>query len=107
MVKKLGYIFQPIAQERHQGPAGARKEKKTSATNELFAQPSALIREEDFAKQLRLAPYLAGASLPPSRRLEAVRQPRTPKRERTVAKAKPKTKTETAITDARIEISNS
>jgi hypothetical protein len=40
MVKKLGYIFQPIAQERHQGPAGARKEKKTSVTNELSAQPS-------------------------------------------------------------------
>ena len=45
-------------------------EKKTSVTNELSEQPSALVQEEDFAKQLRLARYLAASSLPASRPLE-------------------------------------
>ena len=90
--KKVGIYFPTIAQERHQGRAGARKEKKTSVTNELSAQPSALIREEDFAKQLRLARYLAGASLPPSRRLETHLKARTPKQVRPLAKARRRTK---------------
>jgi hypothetical protein len=66
------------------------KEPKSEATYRVAEQPSAVVREEDFAKQLRLARYLAAASLPPSRPLEPVRQPRTPKQARPIAKAKPK-----------------
>jgi hypothetical protein len=53
------------AQERHLGPASPGAEKKASVSYQLSEQPSALLREEEFAKQLRLARYLAGASLGP------------------------------------------
>jgi hypothetical protein len=61
-------------------------------SNELSSQPSALIREEDFAKQLLLARYLAGASLPPSRRLETHLNAKTPKPVRPLTKARRRTK---------------
>ena len=89
----MACVFQPVAQ-RHQGPVGASEEKKTSVTNELSERPSALVREEEFAKQLGLARYLAGASLPPSRQLEPHLVARTPKEERTVSKARSKAKAE-------------
>jgi len=88
--------FQPIAQERHQGPARTSEEKKTSVTNELFEPPSALVREEEFAKQLRLARYLAVSSLPPARALEPVIKARAPKQEGSVTKARSKAKAESA-----------
>ena len=53
---------------------------RTHAVSHMSEQPSSLVQEEEFAKQLRLARHLAGASLPPSRRaLEPVRQPKTRK----------------------------
>jgi hypothetical protein len=78
---------QPIVQERRQGPGGASEEKKTSVTNELSEQPSALVREEDFTKQLRLARYLAGASLGRPRELESALKVKTPKQGRGTRKA--------------------
>ena len=56
-------------QERRQGRAAAGEEKKT--TYQLTGQASPRIREEDFAKQLRLARYLAGASLQQARPLDS------------------------------------
>jgi hypothetical protein len=44
------------------------------------------VQEEEFAKQLRLARYLAAGGSPPSRPVETVRQPRTRKQERPVVK---------------------
>jgi hypothetical protein len=48
------------------------------------------VQEEEFAKQLRLARYLAAGGSPPSRPVETVRQPRTRKQERPVVKGGPK-----------------
>jgi hypothetical protein len=42
-----------------QGPTPA-KETKSAATYQVVEQPSAVVREEEFAKQLRIARYLAG-----------------------------------------------
>ena len=71
------------------------KETKSEATYQVAEQPSAVVREEEFAKQLRLARYLAGANLPPSRSLQQVRETRTPEQERpgtkSTAKAERKT----------------
>jgi hypothetical protein len=53
------------------------------------------VQEEEFAKQLRLARYLAAGGSPPSRPLEVARQPREPKQERPIAKAGGKTKAAT------------
>ena len=47
--------------ERHPGAASPGGEKKISYS--LSEPASPLVREEEFAKQLRLARYLAGASL--------------------------------------------
>jgi len=69
----------------------------------LENRQEALVQEEEFAKQLRLARYLAASSLPPSRKLESVRQPRTPKQERPIAKAGAKTKAGTGSQKAREE----
>ena len=51
--------------------------------------PVALVREEEFAKQLRLVRCLAGTSLGLARTMEKVGE-----RGRTVAKPRPKTKTQ-------------
>ena len=79
------------------------KETKSEATYQVAEQPSAVVREEEFAKQLRLARYLAAGGSPPSRPLEPVRQPRTPKRERPIAKAGAKTKAGTVSKKPREE----
>jgi len=76
---------------------------KAPVTYQISEQPSARVQEEEFAKQLRLARYLAAGGSPPSRPLEPVRQPRTPKKERPVAKAGVKTKAGTASKKAREE----
>ena len=83
------------AKEGRQGPAAAGEEKKRSVTYEPLEQISPVVREEEFAKQLRLARYLAGASLPAARTLEPAAQPRTPKPARAVSKARTSTKKET------------
>jgi hypothetical protein len=83
-------------QEGRQGPGAAGEEKKTSVTYQPSEQVSPLVREEEFAKQLRLARYLAGASLPAARTLEPGPKGRAPKQERSVPKARSKPKTEPA-----------
>jgi hypothetical protein len=83
----------PAAKERHDHSAAAGETKpKAPVTYQVAEQPSSRVQEEEFAKQLRLARYLAAASPPPSRALEPVRQPRTPKQARPIAKAGAKTK---------------
>ena len=93
-----------LTKERHPESAAAEETKpKAQLTYQMSEQPSARVQEEEFAKQLRLARYLAAASLPPSRPLAPVRQPRTPKPERLVAKAGGKSKAETVSKKAREE----
>jgi hypothetical protein len=65
-------------------------------TYQISEQPAAMVQEEDFAKQLGLARYLAASSLPPARPLEPVLKGRAPKQERSVKKAGPKAKAEPA-----------
>jgi hypothetical protein len=50
--------------------AAPGKEIKSGVTYQVVEQPSAVVREEEFAKQLRIARYLAGARLPAVRSLE-------------------------------------
>jgi hypothetical protein len=90
--------------ERHPEPAAAEATKpKTQVTYQVSEQPSAKVQEEEFAKQLRLARYLAAGGSPPSRSLEPVRQARTPKQARAIAKAGVKTKAGTGSKKAREE----
>jgi hypothetical protein len=58
-------------------PAG--KGAKSEATYQVVEQPSVVVREEEFAKQLRIARYLAASSLPPSRPLEPASVAKSPK----------------------------
>jgi hypothetical protein len=67
---------------------------KAPVTYQVSEQPSIRVQEEEFAKQLRLARYLAAASLPPVRLPEAVPGAKTPKRRRP-AKPGAKAKAET------------
>jgi hypothetical protein len=86
-----------VTKERHPESVAAEATKpKARVTYQVSEQPSSRVQEEEFAKQLRLARYLAAANLPPSRPIEPVRQPRTPKQERPIAKAGAKTKGESA-----------
>jgi hypothetical protein len=71
------------------------KELKSGMTYRVVEQPSAVVREEEFAKQLRIARYLAGAGLAKSR-LGSVPEPKSPKQERPVSKAAAKAKSEVA-----------
>jgi len=81
----------PMAKERHPESAAAEETKPNApVTYQVSEPPSTRVQEEEFAKQLRLARYLAAGGSPPSRPLEPVRQPRTPKRVRSVTKARPK-----------------
>jgi hypothetical protein len=73
-----------------------KKGRKLRLSTSSREQPPARVREEEFAKQLRLARYLAGASLPAARALEPVVKSKVPKRERTPAKADSKAKPEPA-----------
>jgi hypothetical protein len=70
-------------QERQEGPLAGGEEKRTSVTYQPSEQASPLLREDEFAKQLRLARYLAASSLPPSRPPGAapIRQERVKKRD--------------------------
>jgi hypothetical protein len=71
------------------------KETRSKTAYQVVEQPSPVVREEEFAKQLRIARYLAGASLTAARTLEPAAQPRTPKPARAVSKARTSTKKET------------
>jgi hypothetical protein len=71
------------------------KETKSAATYQIVEQPSAVVRKEEFAKQLRIARYLAGARLPVVRSLEQTPGSKKAKRLHTTAKARPVTKKET------------
>jgi hypothetical protein len=84
------------AQERPQGSAAAGEGKKASVVYQPSEQAPSLVREEEFAKQLRLARYLAGSSLPPARVLETAPKTRTPKSTGGTPKAAPKTKAQLA-----------
>jgi hypothetical protein len=92
------------AKERHPESAAAGETKpKAPVTYQVSEQPSTRVQEQEFAKQLRLARYLAVGGSPPSRPLEAVRQPRMPKQARPFAKAGAKTKAERLAKKARDE----
>jgi hypothetical protein len=71
------------------------KETRSKTAYQVAEQPSPVVREEEFAKQLRIARYLAGAGVPAARTLEPAAQPRTPKPARAVSKARTGTKKET------------
>ena len=68
-------------QERREGSGAAEEKQKGSVTYQMSEQPAAMVREEEFAKQLRLARYLAASSLPPARSLEPALKARAPRQE--------------------------
>ena len=80
----------PAAKEGHPQSAPEATKPKAPVTYQVSEQPSSRVQEEEFATQLRLARYLAAGGSPPSRPAEPVREARTPKKEASVAKAKPK-----------------
>jgi hypothetical protein len=83
----------PMEKERHPELAAAQETKpKAPVTYQVSEQPSARVQEEEFAKQLRLARYLAAGGSPPSRPLEATSKARAPKDATSLTKARPKTK---------------
>jgi hypothetical protein len=59
-------------------PIGTPKLSPPVAATRLWKILKPVVQDEEFAKQLRLARYLAGASLPPSRPLEPVAKSRRP-----------------------------
>jgi hypothetical protein len=65
---------------------------KAPVTYQVSEQLSTRVQEEEFAKQLRLARYLAGGGSPPSRALEPAHQAKSRKQERASAKAGAKAK---------------
>jgi hypothetical protein len=81
-----------VAPDRRQGPVAAEEKQKGSVTYQMSEQPAVMVREEEFAKQLRLARYLAGASLPPSRPLEPASEARAPEPARRAAKSRSRAK---------------
>jgi hypothetical protein len=76
---------------------------KAPVTYQVSEQSSTRVQEEEFAKQLRLARYLAAGGSPPSRSIEPVPEARTPKRAQPIAKATDKTKAGTVSKKAREE----
>ena len=92
-----------LTKERHPEFTPEATKPKAPVTYQVSEQPSSRVQEEEFAKQLRLARYLAAASLPPSRLLEPAPEARTPKRGRPVAKAGSKAKMETVSKKPREE----
>ena len=84
--RRLSYAW--FYRSEHSDINAAEEKQKASVKYQVSEQPAAMVREEEFAKQLRLARYLAGASLPPSRPLEPVLKGRAPKQERSVPKAR-------------------
>jgi hypothetical protein len=89
------------AQRPAESAAAEATKSKAQVTSQVSEQPSTRVQEEEFAKQLRLARYLAASSLPPARTLGPVRQPRRPKKERPIAKTGTKTKPERSAKKAR------
>jgi hypothetical protein len=92
-----------LAKERHPESAAEATKPKAPVRYQVSEQPSSRVQEEEFAKQLRLARYLAAASVPPARTLEAGRQARTPKQERPGTKSTAKAKRETTSKKAQGE----
>ena len=93
-----------MAKERHPESAAAEEMKpKAPAMYQLSEQPSSRVQEEEFAKQLRLARYLAAGGSPPSRTMEPAPEVKTPKRGRPVAKAGGKPKPGGLVKKAREE----
>jgi hypothetical protein len=76
-------------------PASAGEGTKSESIYQIAEQPSAVVREEEFAKQLRIARYLAGARLPVVRSLEQAPRAKKATRPHSTAKARPVTKKET------------
>jgi hypothetical protein len=74
---------------------GSKAETRMPATYQIAEQPSAVVREEEFAKQLRIARYLAGSSLPAVRSLEQAHGAKKAKRLHSTTKARSVTKKET------------
>ena len=72
------------------------KGTRSEITYRVVEQPSAVVREEEFAKQLRIARYLAGTGGPAGRSLEPVVKRTAPKQERPINKAVPKAKSKPA-----------
>ena len=94
----------PMAKERYPESAAAEATKpKAPVTYQVSEEPSTRVQEEEFAKQLRLARYLAAGGSSPSRPLEPVPGAKTSKRARPIAKAGAKTKAETGSKKAREE----
>jgi hypothetical protein len=91
-----------VTKERHPESTPEATKAKAPVIYEVSEQPSARVQEEEFAKQLRLARYLAAASLP-SRPLEPAPEAKTPKRGRPIAKTGAKAKAETVGKKAREE----
>jgi hypothetical protein len=61
--KKSGPAGKVSTAERHPEPAAAEATKpKVSVTYQVSEQPSSSVQEEEFAKQLRLARYLAAGA---------------------------------------------
>lgn len=84
----------PAAKERRPESAAAEAAKpKAPVRYQVSEEPCSRVQEEEFAKQLRLARYLAAGGSPPSRALEPAPEAKTPKRGRPVAKAKLKAET--------------
>jgi hypothetical protein len=83
-------------EERGGGSAGQGappgKEARSETTYQVAEQAPAIVREEEFAKQLRIARYLAGANLLAARSQEPTPKGKTPKEARPLTKATPKTK---------------
>jgi hypothetical protein len=82
----------PMAKEGRQESTPEATKPKTPVTDQVSEQPSSRVQEEEFAKQLRLARYLAAGGSPPSRPLEPVPKARSPKQGRAIAKGGAKTK---------------
>jgi hypothetical protein len=77
-----------VTKERHPESAAAEETKpKVPVTYRVSEQPSSRVQEEEFARQLRLARYLAAGGSPPSQRSESTLAAKSPKHGRPVAKA--------------------
>jgi hypothetical protein len=97
-----------MAKERHPESGAAQETKpKAPVTYRMSEQPSAKVQEEEFAKQLRIARYLAAGGSPPSRTLEPAPEAKTPKRGRPVAKVGTKAKAAGGSEGESAEISSS
>jgi len=69
-----------MAKERRPESTPEATKSKAPVTYQMSEQPSTRVQEEEFAKRLRLARYLAAGGSPASRPLEPVPEAKTPKR---------------------------